>query len=124
MLPVSASRPPKRTPRERRAVALSDNERPTLVPEFDLEAFARDSEIQQRSALPLEGEASIDQARRCHGEGDHEQALFLLARVTELAPQSSRRDELGAGLPCRARARVPLCSWIRVDRTHRRDYGR
>jgi hypothetical protein len=86
MLRVSASPPPGRTPRERRAVALSDDERPTLVPEFDLEAFARDSEIQQRSALAVGGEASIDQARRCHDEGDHEQALFLLARVTEVAP--------------------------------------
>jgi hypothetical protein len=100
MLRVSASRPPKRTPRERRAVALSDNERPTLVPEFDLEAFARDSEIQQRSALPVDGEASIDQARRCHGEGDHEQALFLLARVTELAPLHPEATSLARD--CRA----------------------
>ena len=100
MLRVSASRPPQRTPPERRAVALSDNERPTLVPEFDLEAFARDSEIQQRSALPVEEEAGIDQARRCHDEGDHEQALFLLARMTELAPLHPEATSLARD--CRA----------------------
>jgi hypothetical protein len=82
---MSGSPPPKRTPREQQAAA-PDEDRPTLVPEFDPDAFARDSEVRQRSAAAPEGASSIDQARRLHRDGDHEQALFLLTQLLELEP--------------------------------------
>ena len=63
-----------------------DTERPTLVPEFDLEAFARESEIRQRAVLPADGESNLERARRLHRDGQHEQALALLAPLLELAP--------------------------------------
>jgi hypothetical protein len=96
---VSGSPPPKRTPREQQAAA-PDEDRATLVPEFDPDAFARDSEIRQRSATALEGECSIDQARRLHRDGDHEQALFLLTHLLELEPLHPEATSLS--LECRA----------------------
>jgi hypothetical protein len=56
---VSGSPPPKRTPREQQAAV---HDRPTLVPKFDPDAFARDSEVRQRSATALEGELPIAEA--------------------------------------------------------------
>lgn len=56
------------------------------MPEFDPEAFARDSETKQRAAVAEGGEPTIDQARRHHLAGEHEEALFLLTRLLELAP--------------------------------------
>jgi hypothetical protein len=91
--------PPKRTPRELRAAA-HDEDRPTLVPEFDPDAFARDSEIRQRSATASERESSIDQARRLHRNGDHEQAMFLLTHLLELEPLHPEATTLT--LECRA----------------------
>ena len=79
--------PSKTTPPGRAASPEADgDERPTLVPAFDPEAFARDSEIKQRAASIEGGEATIDHARRLHLDGQHEQALFLLAALLELAP--------------------------------------
>jgi hypothetical protein len=69
--------------------ALSDrtnDSSPTIVPAFDPDAFARDSEVKLRSAAPEDGEPTIDQARRLSREGEHERALFLLTRLLELAP--------------------------------------
>jgi hypothetical protein len=96
---VSGSPPPKRTPREQQA-ADPDDDRPTLVPEFDPDAFARDSEIRQRSATALEGESAIDQARRFHRGGDHEQALFLVTRLLELEPLHP--EAMSLSVECRA----------------------
>jgi hypothetical protein len=77
--------PPQRTtpPAPEEAV---DNDRPTLVPNFDPEDFARDSEVKQRAAGTTDREATIDQARRLHQDGHHEQALFLLIRLLDLTP--------------------------------------
>ncbi len=77
------------------------DDRPTLIPDFDPEAFARDSEMRVR-AIPLGegGEATIDQARRLHREGDDESALFLLSRLLELSPLHQEATKLGAD--CRA----------------------
>jgi hypothetical protein len=64
------------------------NDRPTVIPDFDPEAFARDSEIKQR-AVPVsavEHEPTIDRARRLHAEGEHEQALSLLGSLLDLTP--------------------------------------
>ena len=97
---VSGSLPPKRTPREQQAAAPIDDERPTLVPEFDPKAFAHDSEVRQRAVAALEGEANVDQARRCHRDGDHEQALFLLTPLLEHAPLHPEAMRLS--LECRA----------------------
>jgi hypothetical protein len=82
-----------------------DEDRPTVIPEFDPEAFARDSELRQRQALPVTGGGSaggstVDEARRLLQAGDPEQALFLLARLLELAPFHSEASALSA--ECRA----------------------
>jgi hypothetical protein len=69
-------------------------ERSTLVPEFDPEDFARDSEIRQRPVLDVGAEPTIDQARRLHLEGAHEQALFLLTNLLELAPLHPEAGQL------------------------------
>jgi len=61
-------------------------ERSTIVPEFDPEDFARGSEIKQRAAIADGGEPTINQARKHHVAGEHEEALFLLTRLLELAP--------------------------------------
>jgi len=74
------------TPERPSGAEAPSDERPTLVPAFDPEAFARDSEVRQRAALVAGGETTIDQARRLHVEGQHEHALFLLAALLELAP--------------------------------------
>jgi hypothetical protein len=84
---VPAFPPSKTTPPERPGVpgGRSDS-RPTVVPSFDPDSFARDTEIKQRAASPVGGEPTIDQARRLHLDGEHERALFLLAGLIELAP--------------------------------------
>ena len=90
------SPPPVRTtPPERPAVGDGD-ERPTVVPAFDPEAFARDSETRQRAASAGEGEPTIDQARRLHLDGEHERALFLLASLLELAPLHPEATQLSS----------------------------
>jgi hypothetical protein len=76
------------------------DERATPVPDFDPEAFARDSEMRQRVAPVAGAEATIDQARRLHLDGEHEQALFLLAHLLELAPLHPDAGRLAAD--CRA----------------------
>jgi hypothetical protein len=72
------------------------DDRPTLVPEFDPEDFARDSEIRQRAVPEAGGEPTIDQAHRLHLDGDHEQALFLVTRLLELAPPHAEATKLAA----------------------------
>ena len=72
----------------------TDEERTTVVPEFDPEAFARDTEIRQRAASVVGGEPTIDRARRLHLDGKHEDALFLLVHLLELAPLHPEATEL------------------------------
>jgi hypothetical protein len=72
-------------PRPAASETYSDD-RPTLVPAFDPEAFARDSEIKQRAAFVAGGEPTIEKARRLQVEGEYEQALFLLEGLLDLAP--------------------------------------
>jgi hypothetical protein len=64
----------------------ANGDRSTVVPEFDIQAFARDSEMRQRAASVNDGSATIEQAWRLHLDGHHEEALFLLARLLELVP--------------------------------------
>jgi len=79
--------PPARTPPKHKPVpeAASD-ERPTLIPDFSPEDFARNSEMLQQAAARDAQEPTVDEARALHLEGEHERALFLLARLLELAP--------------------------------------
>src|SRR5579883_1721780 len=95
-------RPPPSIPSpELAATEAEGGDRPTIVPDFDPEAFARDSEIRQRAAAPaVDGEPTIDQARRLHADGHHEQALFLLTRLLDLAPLHPDATNLAA--QCRA----------------------
>lgn len=98
---MSTSGPPRTTPPERSAAVVSDDDRPTVTPEFDVEAFARDSEIRQRAAMAIaEDEPTIDQARRLHADHQHEQALFVLNRVLEIAPLHPDAKRLS--VECRA----------------------
>ena len=80
--------------------ADDDTARPTLVPAFDPEAFARDSELKQRAARPASGEPTIDEARRLLAEGEAEEALFLLARLLEVVPLHAEASALSN--ECRA----------------------
>lgn len=92
---VPSPPPRKSPPPESPGVGEEDrDERPTIVPEFDPEAFARDSEIKQRAALVVGGEATIDQARRLHLDGQHEDALFLLTRLLEISPLHAEANKL------------------------------
>jgi hypothetical protein len=75
-------------------------ERPTVVPEFDPEAFARDSEVRQHVIPEIGSQPTIERARQNHREGDHEQALFLLRHLLELAPLHPEASALAAD--CRA----------------------
>jgi hypothetical protein len=68
------------------AAAEPGDERATVVPEFDAEAFARDSEVRLRSVPEIGSEPTIDRARQLHRDGEHEQALFLLKHLLDLAP--------------------------------------
>ena len=98
---VPALPPSKTLPPGRPAAPEADSdERPTIIPSFDPEAFARDSEIKQRAAFAADGEPTINQARRLHLDGEHEQALFLLAHLLEIAPLHPEATHLSAD--CRA----------------------
>jgi hypothetical protein len=70
-----------------------DVDRPTLVPPFDVEAFARRSEMKQHAVSTAE-EPTVDVARRLFKQGNPEQALFLLARLLEQVPLHSEAREL------------------------------
>jgi hypothetical protein len=90
---ATSSPPPPAHPR----VPDEDSvDRSTIVPEFDPEDFARDSEIKQRATIADGGEPTINQARRHHVAGEHEQALFLLTRLLELAPLHPEGSKLAS----------------------------
>jgi hypothetical protein len=73
----------------------SETGRATIVPPFDVEAFARDSEMRQRAVLPPRQEdLTMDQARKLFESGDAEKALFLLSRLLEEVPLHSDAREL------------------------------
>jgi len=69
-------------------------DRPTLVPAFDVEAFARESEMRQRAAARAAEEPTVDVARRLLDEGNPEQAMFLLARLLEQVPLHQEARDL------------------------------
>jgi len=96
---MGASPPPK-TAAPEGPVGVGEDDRPTVVPDFAPEDFARDSEIRARAELDSGGELTIDQARRLHADGDHERALFLLTRLLELSPLHPEASKLAA--ECRA----------------------
>jgi hypothetical protein len=93
---MGGSPPPKSRPGGPQG---DESDRPTLVPDFDPEDFARDSEV-RRANLEGDGEPTIDQARRLHADGEHERALFLLTRLLELAPLHPEATSLSG--ECRA----------------------
>jgi hypothetical protein len=92
--------PDKTTPPEHAALGEAEAEpRATPVPEFDPAAFARDSELRQRAAAPVappSGEPTIDEVRRLHDRGQHEQALQLVEQLLELAPLHPEATQLVA----------------------------
>jgi hypothetical protein len=96
---MGASPPHEKTPPPDHAALGKEEPRPTLVPEFDPAAFARDSELRQRAAAPVapSGESTIDEARRLHDRGEHERALLLLEQLLELAPLHPEATRLAAG---------------------------
>lgn len=83
-----------------RREADSEHDRPTIVPDFDPESFARDSEIKQRVSAGAGAEPTIDRARRLCDDGEYEQALFLLTSLLDLAPLHPEASRLAAD--CRA----------------------
>jgi hypothetical protein len=81
-------RPAKTTQRGTPAVPVEDrHQRPTIVPAFDPEDFARESESRPR-VVPVEvdGESTLAKAHWLHVEGKHDAALLLLAPLLECAP--------------------------------------
>lgn len=62
-----------------------DSGRPTVVPPFNVAAFARQSET-MRAVVPLAEETALEAAHRLAKEGEPEQALFHLARLLEEFP--------------------------------------
>jgi hypothetical protein len=83
-MPSSPPPPPKRPLAA--AVEPASGDRSSVVPEFDLHAFARDSEMRQRAVPLKDPSATIEQAWRLHLDGQNEEALFLLAHLLELVP--------------------------------------
>ena len=71
-----------------------------MVPAFDPDDFARDSEVRQRATVDAGGEPTIDLARRHHAAGEHEEALFLLSGLLELSPLHPEASTLAT--ECRA----------------------
>lgn len=67
----------------------ADDDRPTVLPPFDADAFARESEMSLRSARPANDETTTDEARRLLLEGQPEEALFLLAPRLETMPKDA-----------------------------------
>ncbi len=72
----------------------SAEDRPTVLPPFDANAFARDSEMKLQAAASATGETTTDEARRLLQDGRAEDALFLLARVLEAMPLDSEANAL------------------------------
>jgi hypothetical protein len=97
---MGGSPPPKKSPPRGIASSEADEQdRSTLVPDFDPHAFARDSEKRQRTAAQS-AEPTMDEIRRLQGEGDHEGALFLLTQFLEHSPQHALATIMAA--ECRA----------------------
>jgi hypothetical protein len=95
---MGGSPPPKNTTPPEHPALDADEPRPTVVPEFDPAAFARDSELRQRAAAPVapSGESTIDEARLLRDRGEHERALLLLEQLLELAPLHPEATQLAA----------------------------
>jgi hypothetical protein len=74
----------------------TDDDRPTVLPPFDADAFARDSELKLQASAPAKGETTTDEARRLLQEGQPEEALFLLARLLEARPLDAEARTLSA----------------------------
>lgn len=91
---MPSHRPSKTTRPAKGAGPTGNEDRPTVVPEFDVQAFARDSEVRQRAALVNDGSATVEHAQRLHLDGQNEEALFLLARLLELVPLHAEATRL------------------------------
>jgi hypothetical protein len=74
------------------------DERPTAIPPFDPEAFARDSETRQRTAP--NATSTMDEAGKLHADGQYEDALFVMARLLETSPPHPEASALS--VKCRA----------------------
>jgi hypothetical protein len=92
--------PPRRTTPPQ-GIEDEGDQRPTIVPSFDPEAFARDSETRQRAASTAGRVApTMEEARRLHDRGDYEAALFMVTEVLQGTPQGAEASDLSAR--CRA----------------------
>jgi len=76
------------------------DDRPTVLPPFDANAFARDSELKLQALASPTGETTTDEARRLLRDGFAEDALFLVARVLEVMPLDAEAAALSG--ECRA----------------------
>ena len=90
-MPGSPSKTPP-TGRRTRQEPESDG-RPTVVPDFDPGAFARDAEL-KRAANATRHDPTIDRARQLHLEGEHHEALSLLTELLDLAPLHAEATKL------------------------------
>jgi hypothetical protein len=91
---------PSKTPPGHPALQEPENDqRPTIVPDFDPEKFARDSEIKQRAANAVQPEPTVTRARQLHAKGEYEEALVLLTHLLDLAPLHAEARNLS--IECR-----------------------
>jgi hypothetical protein len=77
---MPASPPPRSKHPRQPAGDSSAGERSTPIPEFDVEAFARDADARQGAGPQRDGEL-LERAHRLHLDGKNEQALSLLAHL-------------------------------------------
>jgi hypothetical protein len=88
-----------------------DDDRPTVLPPFDADAFARDSELSLQAVTAPKGETTMDAARRLLADEKPEEALFLLARLLEQMPLDSEASRLSS----ECRAALERECWLVID---------
>lgn len=91
-----------------------DDDRPTVLPPFDADAFARDSELSLQAVTAPKGEkgeTTMEAARRLLAEEKPEEALFLLARLLEQMPLDSEASALSN----ECRTALERECWLMID---------
>ncbi len=77
---MPASPPPRSKRPWQPAGNAADGQRSTPIPDFDIEAFARDADARHGAGPVRDGEI-LEQAHRLHLDGRNEQAISLLAHL-------------------------------------------
>jgi hypothetical protein len=95
VIPPKRSAPPVSDPLSD-ADPSSESDRPTVPAPFDPAAFARHSELKLQAVAQPPQTSTMGEARRLFDEGRPEEALFMLARLLEIAPLHAEANALSA----------------------------